>query len=36
MGKVLAGLVKRIDKNLAVRNIGQIDDLDDMGRRCLI
>ena len=27
-GKVLAGLIKRIDKNLAVRNIGQIDDLD--------
>ena len=27
-GKVLAGLIKRIDKNLAVRNIGQIADLD--------
>ena len=27
-GKVLAGLIKRIDKNLAVRNIGQIVDLD--------
>ena len=27
-GKVLAGLIKRIDKNLAVRNIGHIADLD--------
>ena len=27
-GKVLAGLIKRIDKNLAVRNIGRIADLD--------
>jgi [acyl-carrier-protein] S-malonyltransferase len=27
-GKVLAGLIKRIDKNLAVRNIGQLGDLD--------
>ena len=27
-GKVLAGLIKRIDKNLAVRNIGRIVDLD--------
>ena len=30
-GKVLAGLIKRIDKNLAVRNIGQIADLDGSG-----
>lgn len=27
-GKVLAGLIKRIDKNLAVRNIGELADLD--------
>jgi [acyl-carrier-protein] S-malonyltransferase len=26
-GKVLAGLIKRIDKNVAVRNIGQLSDL---------
>jgi [acyl-carrier-protein] S-malonyltransferase len=28
-GKVLAGLIKRIDKNVAVRNIGQLTDLDN-------
>jgi [acyl-carrier-protein] S-malonyltransferase len=28
-GKVLAGLIKRIDKQLAVRNIGQISDVQD-------
>ncbi|RKX45180.1 MAG: malonyl CoA-acyl carrier protein transacylase, partial [Verrucomicrobia bacterium] len=27
-GKVLAGLIKRIDKTSAVRNIGQITDLE--------
>jgi [acyl-carrier-protein] S-malonyltransferase len=26
-GKVLAGLIKRIDKTCAVRNIGQLSDL---------
>jgi [acyl-carrier-protein] S-malonyltransferase len=28
-GKVLAGLIKRIDKNVAVRNIGQLSDLEN-------
>ena len=27
-GKVLAGLIKRIDKTCAVRNIGQLTDLE--------
>ena len=27
-GKVLAGLIKRIDKSVAVRNIGQLTDLE--------
>ncbi|HEY5653043.1 MAG TPA: ACP S-malonyltransferase [Pontiella sp.] len=28
-GKVLTGLIKRIDKNVAVRNIGQLSDLEN-------